>query len=60
MTPALALGLAACLAWAVLLDGLSIQVALKDPIVDPERAFDIAMDFAEQALGLPQKARHKA
>ena len=48
------------IAWAVLLDGLSIQVALKDPIVDPERAFDIAMDFAEQALGLPQKARHKA
>ena len=48
------------IAWAVLLDGLSIQVALKDPIVDPERAFDIAMDFAEQTLGLPQKARHKA
>ena len=48
------------IAWAVLLDGLSIQVALKDPIVDPERAFDIAMDFAEQALGLPQKARHEA
>ena len=47
------------IAWAVLLDGLSIQVALKDPTVDPERAFDIAMDFAERALGLPQKARHK-
>ncbi len=38
--------------WAVLLDGLSIQVALKDPIVDHERAFDIAMTFAEQALAL--------
>ncbi len=39
--------------WAVLLDGLSIQVALADPIVDAERAYDIAMRFAEQALGLP-------
>ncbi len=38
--------------WAVLLDGLSIQVALDDPIVDSERAFDIAMTFAEQALDL--------
>jgi len=44
--------------WAVLLDGLSIQVALKDPIVDSERAFDIAMTFAEQALDLP-KSRKK-
>lgn len=43
--------------WAVLLDGLSIQVALKDPIVDPERAFDIAMTFAEQALDLPAPRR---
>jgi AcrR family transcriptional regulator len=38
--------------WAVLLDGLSIQVALNDSVVDPERAFDIAMNFAEQALAL--------
>ncbi len=38
--------------WAVLLDGLSIQVALRDQVVDPERAFDIAMTFAEQALAL--------
>jgi AcrR family transcriptional regulator len=51
------------IAWAVLLDGLSIQVALKDPVVDPERAFDIAMRFAEQALeltpadGSPQKSK---
>lgn len=43
--------------WAVLLDGLSIQVALKDPIVDPDRAFDIAMSFAEQALSLPPARR---
>jgi hypothetical protein len=43
--------------WAVLLDGLSIQVALKDPIVDPDRAFDIAMTFAEQALALSPARR---
>lgn len=41
------------LAWAALLDGLAIQVALEDPVVTPERAVDIAMSFAEQALGLP-------
>ena len=45
--------------WAVLLDGLSIQVALKDPIVDSERAFTIAMTFAEQALDLPSRRRAK-
>jgi AcrR family transcriptional regulator len=43
--------------WAVLLDGLSIQVALEDPIVDPERAFDIAVTFAEQALALKPARR---
>jgi AcrR family transcriptional regulator len=41
-------------AWSALLDGLSIQVALEDPQVDPERAFRIAMDYATQALGLPK------
>ena len=45
--------------WAVLLDGLSIQVALDDPIVDSERAFTIAMTFAEQALALPPARRAK-
>ena len=45
--------------WAVLLDGLSIQVALKDPIVDPERAYRIAVTFAEQALGLEPARRQK-
>ncbi|MGZ4429888.1 MAG: TetR/AcrR family transcriptional regulator [Nocardioidaceae bacterium] len=43
--------------WSALLDGLSIQVALTDPEVDPDRAFTIAMDFAESALGLPRAAR---
>jgi AcrR family transcriptional regulator len=39
--------------WGVLLDGLSIQVALQDEMVDQEVAFEIAMSFAEQALALP-------
>jgi AcrR family transcriptional regulator len=43
--------------WSALLDGLSIQVALEDPQVDPELAFRIAMEFAEQALSLPPPAR---
>ena len=42
--------------WGVLLDGLSIQVALKDEMVDAAKAFDIAMRFAEQALALPARA----
>jgi AcrR family transcriptional regulator len=43
--------------WSALLDGLSIQVALADPEVDPERAFAIAMEFAETALGLAPAPR---
>jgi AcrR family transcriptional regulator len=39
--------------WAVLLDGLSIQVALRDEKVDADRAFRIAMNFADSALDLP-------
>lgn len=34
-----------------LLDGLSIQVALKDPVIDPDRATRIAMRFASRELG---------
>jgi hypothetical protein len=41
--------------WGALLDGLSIQVALEDEMVPPDKAFDIAMRFAEQALALPTK-----
>jgi AcrR family transcriptional regulator len=37
--------------FSCLLDGLSIQVALKDPVVDPERAARIAMLFASRELG---------
>jgi AcrR family transcriptional regulator len=42
------------LEFAALLDGLSIQVALDDPVVDSDVAYDIAMRFAERELNLPQ------
>ncbi|MDF2826342.1 MAG: TetR family transcriptional regulator [Mycobacterium sp.] len=41
------------LEFAALLDGLSIQVALEDPDVDSEVAYQIAMRFAERELDLP-------
>jgi AcrR family transcriptional regulator len=41
------------LEFSVLLDGLSIQVALEDPEVDSELAYEIAMGFAERELNLP-------
>lgn len=45
------------LEFAALLDGLSIQVALDDPEVDSDVAYDIAMRFAERELNLaPVKA----
>ena len=37
-------------AFTALLDGLSIQVALEDPVVDPRVAYRIAMTFAARAL----------
>jgi AcrR family transcriptional regulator len=46
------------LEFAALLDGLSIQVALEDPEVDSDLAYDIAMRFAERELSLaPAKKR---
>jgi AcrR family transcriptional regulator len=48
--------------FSALLDGLTIQVALRDPVVDPERAFTIAMTFAARELGLdwqPANCRKK-
>ena len=36
--------------FSALLDGLAIQIALKDPVVDPMRAFDASMRFAAQCL----------
>jgi AcrR family transcriptional regulator len=41
------------LEFGALLDGLSIQVALEDPEIDSEVAYDIAMRFAERELNLP-------
>jgi AcrR family transcriptional regulator len=38
--------------WAALLDGLSVQVALKDPTVTEARAAAIALGFARRELGL--------
>jgi AcrR family transcriptional regulator len=43
--------------FSALVDGLSIQVALADPVVDPERAFAIAMAFAARELGVGWRPR---
>lgn len=44
-------GDAVALALGALLDGLSIQIALRDPVVTPERAFALAMQCASRLLG---------
>ena len=46
--------------FSALVDGLSIQVALEDPVVDPERAFAIAMAFAARDLGVSWRPRRTA
>ena len=38
--------------WAALLDGLAVQVALEDPLVDGKRAQKVAMAIARKELGL--------
>jgi AcrR family transcriptional regulator len=38
-----------------LLDGLAIQIALEDPVVDPERAFQLCMRFIAEQLGFKWK-----
>ncbi len=38
--------------WGALLDGLVVQVALDDPVVDAERARTVALGVAYQELGL--------
>jgi len=48
------------LEFAALLDGLSIQVALEDPEVDSNVAYDIAMRFAERELNLPPERKRAA
>jgi len=46
------------LTFASLLDGLSIQVALADPVVTTDLAYEIAMSFATKELNLePEPAR---
>ena len=46
--------------FSALLDGLSIQVALDDPVVDDERAFAIAMAFAARDLGAAWRPRRSS
>ena len=46
--------------FSALLDGLSIQVALADPVVDAERAFAIAMAFAARELGVGWRPRRSS
>ena len=46
--------------WASLLDGLVVQVALDDPVVDVARARAIALGIAHQELGLPKPRRRRA
>lgn len=41
----------AAIALCALLDGLSVQIALRDPVVTEERAFVNAMSFASTVLG---------
>jgi AcrR family transcriptional regulator len=48
------------LEFGALLDGLSIQVALEDPEVDSNIAYDIAMRFAERELNLPPATKRAA
>jgi AcrR family transcriptional regulator len=43
--------------FSALLDGLSIQVALDDPVVDAGRAFALAMAFAAKDLGVGWRPR---
>ncbi|NVN53064.1 TetR family transcriptional regulator C-terminal domain-containing protein [Mycolicibacterium hippocampi] len=47
------------LEFAALLDGLSIQVALEDPEVDSDVAYDIAMRFAERELNLGSAVKRR-
>lgn len=46
--------------WASLLDGLVVQVALDDPVVDVPRAREIALRVAHQELGLPKPRRRRS
>ncbi|HEY2879565.1 TetR/AcrR family transcriptional regulator [Nocardioides sp.] len=43
--------------WGSLLDGLVVQVALDDPVVDSRRARQVALDVAAKELGLRSRPR---
>jgi AcrR family transcriptional regulator len=43
------------IALSALLDGMAVQIALEDPVVDPALAFRVTMGFAATALGFPWK-----
>jgi AcrR family transcriptional regulator len=47
------------IAFTALLDGLSIQTALDDPVVTSEVAYQVAMWFAASSLGFTWKYRRK-
>jgi AcrR family transcriptional regulator len=43
-----------------LLDGLAVQIALADPVVDAQRAFELSMTFAAAQLGFTWTPRRSA
>jgi hypothetical protein len=43
-----------------LLDGLTVQIALDDPVVDPVSAFELSMRFIAQQLGFKWAAGGRA
>ena len=47
------------IAFAALMDGLSIQTALDDPVVDAKRAYQVAMRFASSSLGFHWKGQRR-
>jgi AcrR family transcriptional regulator len=52
------------IALSALLDGLAVQIALEDPLVPPQRAYELAMRFAAGQLGFdwkpaPRRARKR-
>jgi AcrR family transcriptional regulator len=47
------------IAFAALLDGLSIQTALHDPVVSSDVAYQVAMRFAASSLGFTWKHRRR-
>ena len=44
---------------AALLDGLAVQIALEDPQVPPQHAYELAMGFAAGQLGFDWKPAPK-